>query len=346
MLKINILLYYAIRNKINKINTILRHDWTSDQVESLIDQPLLDLVYQAQTIHRSNFPKNEIQKSKLLSIKTGSCPEDCSYCSQSAHHNVDLKKEPLISLDEVIKAAEAAVEEGATRFCMGAAWRGPTDNNIDQVCDMVKAVNNLGLESCVTLGMLKDGHAEKLADSGLNYYNHNIDTSEEFYKSIVTTRKFSDRLDTLDKVRNAGVKVCSGGIIGMGEVRYDRSEMLRTLANLDEHPESVPINMLIRIPGTPLGNVEPLDHIELVRTISLARIMMPMSTVRLSAGRTEMSNSTQALCFLAGASSIFLGDVLLTADNPGTDKDNTMLENFGLKGEAKISFKDEIKEVS
>ena len=333
-------------NKINKINTILRHDWTSDEVESLIDQPLLDLVYQAQTIHRSNFTKNEIQKSKLLSIKTGSCPEDCSYCSQSAHHNVDLKKEPLISLDEVIKAAESAVDEGATRFCMGAAWRGPTDNNIDQVCDMVKAVNNLGLESCVTLGMLKDGHAEKLADSGLNYYNHNIDTSEEFYKSIVTTRKFSDRLDTLDKVRNAGVKVCSGGIIGMGEVRYDRSEMLRTLANLDEHPESVPINMLIRIPGTPLGNVEPLDHIELVRTISLARIMMPMSTVRLSAGRTEMSNSTQALCFLAGASSIFLGDVLLTADNPGTDKDNTMLENFGLKGEAKISFKDEIKEVS
>ena len=333
-------------NKINKINTILRHNWTNDEVKCLIDQPLLDLVYQAQTIHRSNFPKNEIQKSKLLSIKTGSCPEDCSYCSQSAHHNVDLKKEPLISLDEVIKAAEVAVEEGATRFCMGAAWRGPTDNNIDQVCDMVKAVNNLGLESCVTLGMLKDGHAEKLADSGLNYYNHNIDTSEEFYKSIVTTRKFSDRLDTLDQVRNAGVKVCSGGIIGMGEVRYDRSEMLRTLANLDEHPESVPINMLIRIPGTPLGNVEPLDHIELVRTISLARIMMPMSTVRLSAGRTEMSNSTQALCFLAGASSIFLGDVLLTADNPGTDKDNTMLENFGMKGEATVSFRDEIKTVS
>jgi len=333
-------------NKINKINTILRHNWTSDEVKCLIDKPLLDLVYQAQTIHRSNFPKNEIQKSKLLSIKTGSCPEDCSYCSQSAHHNVDLKKEPLISLDEVIKAAESAVDEGATRFCMGAAWRGPTDKNIDQVCDMVKAVNNLGLESCVTLGMLKDGHAEKLADSGLNYYNHNIDTSEEFYNSIITTRKFSDRLDTLDRVRNAGVKVCSGGIIGMGEERYDRSEMLRTLANLEEHPESVPINMLIRIPGTPLGNVEPLDHIELVRTIALARIMMPMSTVRLSAGRAEMSNSTQALCFLAGASSIFLGDVLLTADNPEIDKDNTMLENFGLKGEAKVSFKDEIKEVS
>jgi len=333
-------------NKINIINTILRHDWTSDEVQCLIDQPLLDLVYQAQTVHRSNFPKNEIQKSKLLSIKTGSCPEDCSYCSQSAHHNVDLKKEPLISLDEVIKAAESAVDEGATRFCMGAAWRGPTDKNIDQVCDMVKAVNNLGLESCVTLGMLKDGHAEKLADSGLNYYNHNIDTSEEFYNSIITTRKFSDRLDTLDRVRNAGVKVCSGGIIGMGEERYDRSEMLRTLANLEEHPESVPINMLIRIPGTPLGNVEPLDHIELVRTIALARIMMPMSTVRLSAGRAEMSNSTQALCFLAGASSIFLGDVLLTADNPEIDKDNTMLENFGLKGEAKVSFKDEIKEVS
>ena len=333
-------------NKLYKINNTLRHDWASDEAKSLIDQPLLDLVYQAQTIHRSNFPKNEIQKSKLLSIKTGSCPEDCSYCSQSAHHNVDLKKEPLISLNEVIKAAEAAVEEGATRFCMGAAWRGPTDNNIDQVCDMVEAVNNLGLESCVTLGMLKDGQAKKLADSGLNYYNHNIDTSKEFYNSIIRTRKFSDRLDTLEKVRNAGVKVCSGGIIGMGESRTDRAEMLRTLSNLEEHPESIPINMLIRIPGTPLGNVEPLDHIELVRTIALARIMMPMSTVRLSAGRAEMSNSTQALCFLAGASSIFLGDVLLTADNPGTDNDNNMLDNFGLKGETKISFKDEIKIVS
>jgi len=333
-------------NKVYKINNTLRHDWASDEAKSLIDQPLLDLVYQAQTIHRSNFPKNEIQKSKLLSIKTGSCPEDCSYCAQSAHHNVDLKKEPLISLNEVIKAAEVAVEEGATRFCMGAAWRGPTDNNIDQVCDMVEAVNNLGLESCVTLGMLKDGQAKKLADSGLNYYNHNIDTSKEFYNSIIRTRKFSDRLDTLEKVRNAGVKVCSGGIIGMGESRTDRAEMLRTLSNLEEHPESIPINMLIRIPGTPLGNVEPLDHIELVRTIALARIMMPMSTVRLSAGRAEMSNSTQALCFLAGASSIFLGDVLLTADNPGTDKDNNMLDNFGLKGETKISFKDEIKIVS
>lgn len=333
-------------NKVYKINNTLRHDWASDEAKSLIDQPLLDLVYQAQTIHRSNFPKNEIQKSKLLSIKTGSCPEDCSYCAQSAHHNVDLKKEPLISLNEVIKAAEVAVEEGATRFCMGAAWRGPTNKNIDQVCDMVEAVNNLGLESCVTLGMLKDGQAKKLADSGLNYYNHNIDTSKEFYNSIIRTRKFSDRLDTLEKVRNAGVKVCSGGIIGMGESRTDRAEMLRTLSNLEEHPESVPINMLIRIPGTPLGNVEPLDHIELVRTIALARIMMPMSTVRLSAGRAEMSNSTQALCFLAGASSIFLGDVLLTADNPGTDKDNNMLDNFGLKGETKISFKDEIKIVS
>ena len=333
-------------NKIHKINTILRHNWVSDEVKALIDQPLLDLVYQAQTIHKSNFPKNEIQKSKLLSIKTGSCPEDCSYCSQSAHHNVDLKKEPLISLDEVVKAAEAAVEEGATRFCMGAAWRGPTDKNIDQVCDMVKAVNNLGLESCVTLGLLKDGHADKLADSGLSYYNHNIDTSEKFYNSIITTRKFTDRLDTLDKVRKSGVKVCSGGIVGMGETRYDRAEMVRTLANLDEHPESVPINMLIRIPGTPLGNVEALDHIELVRTIALARIMMPLSTVRLSAGRSEMSNSTQALCFLAGASSIFLGDVLLTADNPGIDKDNNMLENLGLKGETKISLKEEIQEVS
>lgn len=333
-------------NKIYNNNSILRHNWTIEEVKAIIDMPLLDLVYQAQTIHRSNFPKNEIQKSKLLSIKTGSCPEDCSYCSQSAHHNVDLKKEPLISLEEVVKAAEDAVKEGATRFCMGAAWRGPTDKNIDQVCKMVEVVNDIGLESCVTLGMLKDGHAEKLANAGLNYYNHNIDTSEEFYNSIITTRNFSDRIDTLGKVRNAGVKVCSGGIIGMGETRYDRSEMLRTLSNLDQHPESVPINMLIRIPGTPLGDVESLSHIELVRTIALARIMMPLSTVRLSAGRAEMSDSTQALCFLAGASSIFLGDVLLTADNPGTDKDSRMLDDFGLTGETKITFKEVIKEVS
>ncbi|MFP6779271.1 MAG: biotin synthase BioB [Alphaproteobacteria bacterium] len=333
-------------NKIYNNNSILRYNWTSEESKSIIDQPLLDLLYRSQTIHRSNFPKNEIQKSKLLSIKTGSCPEDCSYCSQSAHHNVDLKKEPLISLGEVVKAAEDAVKEGATRFCMGAAWRGPTDKNIDQVCDMVEAVNDLGLESCVTLGMLKDGHAEKLAKSGLNYYNHNIDTSEEFYKSIITTRNFSDRIDTLEKVRNAGVKVCSGGIIGMGETRYDRSEMVRTLSNLEEHPESVPINMLIRIPGTPLGDVEPLNHVELVRTIALARIMMPLSTVRLSAGRAEMSDSTQALCFLAGASSIFLGDVLLTADNPGTDKDTKMLDDFGLTGETKITFKEVINKVS
>ncbi len=333
-------------NKIYNNNSILRHNWTVKEAKAIIDMPLLDLVYQAQTIHRSNFPKNEIQKSKLLSIKTGSCPEDCSYCSQSAHHNVDLKKEPLISLEEVVKAAEDAVKEGATRFCMGAAWRGPTDKNIDQVCKMVEVVNDLGLESCVTLGMLKDGHAEKLANAGLNYYNHNIDTSEEFYNSIITTRNFSDRIDTLGKVRNAGVKVCSGGIIGMGETRYDRSEMLRTLSNLDQHPESVPINMLIRIPGTPLGDVESLSHIELVRTIALARIMMPLSTVRLSAGRAEMSDSTQALCFLAGASSIFLGDVLLTADNPGTDKDSRMLDDFGLTGETKITFKEVIKEVS
>lgn len=333
-------------NKIYNNNSILRHNWTIEEAKAIIDMPLLDLLYQAQTIHRSNFPKNEIQKSKLLSIKTGSCPEDCSYCSQSAHHNVDLKKEPLISLEEVVKAAEDAVKEGATRFCMGAAWRGPTDKNIDQVCKMVEVVNDLGLESCVTLGMLKDGHAEKLANAGLNYYNHNIDTSEEFYNSIITTRNFSDRIDTLGKVRNAGVKVCSGGIIGMGETRYDRSEMLRTLSNLDQHPESVPINMLIRIPGTPLGDVEPLSHIELVRTIALARIMMPLSTVRLSAGRAEMSDSTQALCFLAGASSIFLGDVLLTADNPGTDKDSRMLDDFGLTGETKITFKEVIKEVS
>jgi len=333
-------------NKLNIKKIILKHDWKKEEANSLINQPLMDLVYQAQKIHRSNFPKNEIQKSKLLSIKTGSCPEDCSYCAQSAHHNVDLIKEPLISLEEVIDSAKDAIKEGATRFCMGAAWRGPTDKNIDLVCDMVKAVNDLGLESCVTLGMLKEEHAKKLADSGLDYYNHNIDTSEEFYKSIITTRKFSDRIDTLDKVRRSGIKICSGGIVGMGESRLDRVEMLRTLANLDVHPESVPINMLIRIPGTPLGDVEPLDVIELVRIIALARIMMPKSTVRLSAGRAEMSESTQALCFLSGASSIFLGDILLTADNPGKSKDDSMLEKFGIKGQAKVSYSNEIKEVS
>tara|TARA_B100000686_G_scaffold66910_2_gene72347 strand:- start:290 stop:1297 length:1008 start_codon:yes stop_codon:yes gene_type:complete len=328
---------------INK--STLRYDWTKEESNSLINQPLMDLIFQAQIIHRNNFPKNEIQKSKLLSIKTGSCPEDCSYCSQSAHHNANLKKEPLISLKEVEKAAKDAVKEGATRFCMGAAWRGPTDKNIDLVCEMVKTVNQLGLESCVTLGMLKSEHAKKLADSGLNYYNHNIDTSEEFYKSIITTRNFSDRIDTINKVRESGIKVCSGGIVGMGESRIDRVEMLRTLSNLQEHPESVPINMLIRIPGTPLADVEALDPIELVRIIALARIMMPKSMVRLSAGRAEMSDSTQALCFLAGASSIFLGDILLTADNPGNSKDDIMLEKFGLKGELQINYDKEIKEV-
>ncbi len=328
---------------INK--SILRYDWTREESNSLINQPLMDLIYQAQTIHRNNFPKNEIQKSKLLSIKTGSCPEDCSYCSQSAHHNANLKKEPLISLKEVEQAAKDAVKEGATRFCMGAAWRGPTDKNIDLVCEMVKTVNKLGLESCVTLGMLKSEHAKKLADSGLNYYNHNIDTSEEFYKSIITTRNFADRIDTINKVRESGIKVCSGGIVGMGESRIDRVEMIRTLANLEEHPESVPINMLIRIPGTPLADVEALDPIELIRIIALARIMMPKSMVRLSAGRAEMSDSTQALCFLAGASSIFLGDILLTADNPGNSKDDLMLEKFGLRGELEINYDKEIKEI-
>ena len=328
---------------INK--SILRYDWSREESNSIINQPLMDLIFQAQTIHRNNFPKNEIQKSKLLSIKTGSCPEDCSYCSQSAHHNADLKKEPLISLKEVEQAAKDAVKEGATRFCMGAAWRGPTDKNIDLVCEMVKTVNKLGLESCVTLGMLKSEHAKKLADSGLNYYNHNIDTSEEFYKSIITTRNFADRIDTINKVRESGIKVCSGGIVGMGESRIDRVEMIRTLANLEEHPESVPINMLIRIPGTPLADVEALDPIELIRIIALARIMMPKSMVRLSAGRAEMSDSTQALCFLAGASSIFLGDILLTADNPGNSKDNIMLEKFGLRGELQINYDKEIKEI-
>ena len=329
-------------NKIYKINNTLRHDWASDEAKSLIDQPLLDLVYQAQTIHRSNFPKNEIQKSKLLSIKTGSCPEDCSYCSQSAHHNVDLKKEPLISLNEVIKAAETAVEEGATRFCMGAAWRGPTDKNIDQVCDMVEAVNDLGLESCVTLGMLKEGHAEKLADSGLNYYNHNIDTSKEHYSNVVSTRHFQDRLDTLEAVKNADINVCSGGILGMGETEVDRASMLQSLANLEKHPDSVPINLLVPIPGTPFENVKPPSESEFVRTIAVARILMPNSVVRLSAGRLEMGEGMQALCFFAGANSIFYGEQLLTTDNPTAANDLLLFKRLGInrKDNQRLLFQD------
>ncbi len=314
-----------------KNNTEIRHDWSSREVLEYFSLPLSDLIYEAQTIHRNNFDPNSVQLSTLLSIKTGSCPEDCSYCPQSAHYNVGLKKERLLPIEKVLEAARNAKKSGSSRFCMGAAWKSPTDKDLDKVCEMIEEVNKLGLETCATLGMLKDRQADKLLESGLDYYNHNIDTSEGYYDKIITTRKFKDRIDTLDKVRKAGIKVCSGGIVGLGESETDRAEMLRTLSNLAKHPESVPINLLIKIPGTPLENCPDLNPLDLIKTIAVARIIMPESFVRLSAGRTEMSQSTQALAFLAGANSIFQGDQLLVTPNPKRNEDIEMFDSLGIK---------------
>ena len=309
----------------------IRHDWTQAELRDLISAPLNDLVYAAQTVHRHHFDANEVQVSTLLSVKTGGCPEDCAYCSQSAHHEADVGAEKLMSLDAVRAAALRAKDSGATRFCMGAAWRGPKDRDLDAVCDMIAEVKSLGLESCVTLGMLEEGQAERLKDAGLDYYNHNIDTSESFYEEIISTRTFEDRLDTLARVRNAGINVCCGGIVGMGETRDDRADMLQALACLPDHPESVPLNMLVAVPGTPLADIDPLDPLELVRAIAAARITMPKSMVRLSAGRLEMDASTQALCFLAGANSIFYGDTLLTTGNPAQHTDRALFEKLGVR---------------
>ena len=319
-----------------KIKTI-RHNWKKIQVKKLFKLSLNDLLYKSHSIHRAYFKKNEIQLSTLLSIKTGSCPEDCAYCPQSAHHNADLKKEKLIELKKVEEAAIIAKNNGSTRFCMGAAWRNPTNKNLLIVCEMIRKVSSLGLETCATLGMLDKNQARKLADSGLDYYNHNIDTSENYYKKIISTRVYKDRLETLENVRSAGLKVCCGGILGMGETEDDRIDMLITLANLPKHPESVPLNQLIKIPGTPLEDKDDLNPFELIKTISVARIMMPKSYIRLSAGRTKMNESTQALAFFAGANSIFQGDILLTAPNPGKDTDTQLLDKLGLKSE-KISI--------
>ena len=309
----------------------IRHDWTMDETRALIAAPLNDLVHAAQTVHRRNFDANEVQVSTLLSIKTGGCPEDCAYCSQSAHNEADIGADKLMSLDAVRAAALRARDSGATRFCMGAAWRGPKDRDLDAVCDMIAEVKALGLESCVTLGLLDDGQADRLKDAGLDYYNHNIDTSEAFYGEIISTRTFADRLDTLARVRDAGINVCCGGILGMGETRDDRADMLQALATLPEHPESVPLNMLVAVSGTPLADVDPLDPLELVRAIAAARLMMPKSMVRLSAGRLEMDASTQALCFLAGANSIFYGDTLLTTGNPSQHTDRALFEKLGIR---------------
>ena len=305
--------------------------WTLEQAKSIFNLPLNDIIFEAQTIHRKHFSASKVQISTLLSIKTGSCPENCSYCPQSAHYQTGVKKEPLMSLDDVLKAAKKAKESGASRFCMGAAWRGPRDEDLEQVCAMVSEVKKLGLETCVTLGLLTDGQALKLKEAGLDFYNHNIDTSEDFYDKIITTRTFQDRIDTLGYVRKAGLKVCSGGIIGMGEDNEDRIQMLVTLANLDKPPESVPINKLIRIPGTPLEGQEEVDPFDFVKTIALARILMPKSYIRLSAGREQMSDEMQALCFLAGANSIFYGEKLLTADNPIPENDRLLFKRLGLE---------------
>lgn len=309
----------------------VRHDWRQEEVEALCALPFTDLVYRAQTIHRQHFDPNEIQLSSLLSIKTGACSEDCAYCPQSVRHDTGLQREDLLAVDEVLAAAREARAQGATRFCMGAAWRSPKNRDIERVSAMIEGVKALGMETCATLGMLTDDQTRRLKSAGLDYYNHNLDTSEKFYAEIVTTRTYQDRLDTLERVRAAGINVCCGGIVGMGESDRDRAGLLMQLANLPKHPESVPINMLVQVEGTPLAGTGKLDPFVFVRTIAAARIMMPRSRVRLSAGRADMSDEMQALCFLAGANSIFYGERLLTTGNPFADRDRGLFERLGLR---------------
>lgn len=312
----------------------MRHDWQFEEVAHLFDLPFNDLLFKAQTIHRQHFNPNEVQLSTLLSIKTGACPEDCGYCSQSGHHNTGLQKQKLLDVEEVLKSAQAAKASGATRFCMGAAWRSPPEKDMPKVAEMIKSVKALGLETCATLGMLNENQTSCLKEAGLDYYNHNLDTSPEYYGKITTTRTYQDRLETLDHVRKAGIKVCCGGIMGMGESRQDRISFLLQLATMPSHPQSVPINQLMKMDGTPLKNTENIEPFEFIRTIAVARILMPNSYVRLSAGRDSMSEEMQTLCFLAGANSIFYGDFLLTAENPTTCKDKALLEKLGMKAEA------------
>jgi biotin synthase len=308
-----------------------RHDWTRGEIGALFALPFTELVFRAAQVHRENFDPAEVQISTLLSIKTGGCPEDCAYCPQSVKYDTGVKAEKLMSLDAVLTEARAAKAAGAQRFCMGAAWRSPKDRDLDQVCAMVEGVKALGMETCVTLGMLTGAQARRLKESGLDYYNHNLDTSPEYYGDIITTRTYRDRLDTLSAVRAADIHVCCGGIVGMGEGLDDRIGMIATLASLPVHPESVPINMLVRVEGTPLSDQQALDPLDFVRTVAVARISMPASVVRLSAGREDMSEETQALCFLAGANSIFYGPKLLTTPNPGRDRDMALLDKLGLR---------------
>jgi biotin synthase len=304
--------------------------WGVAQVAALFELPFNDLLYRAQSVHRRHFDPNAVQVSTLLSIKTGGCPENCGYCSQSAHHRTGVAREALMPRERVLQAARKAQQAGATRFCMGAAWRGPNPSELAEVLELVRGVRELGMETCVTLGMLRPGQAEQLKEAGLDYYNHNLDTAPDYYGSIVTTHGYRDRLDTLQRVRDAGIKVCCGGIVGMGETRLQRAGLIAELAALDPPPESVPINMLVPIAGTPLADAERLDPLEFVRTIAVARIALPTSVVRLSAGRASMPDPVQALCFLAGANSIFYGDRLLTTGNPSTDSDQALFERLGL----------------
>ncbi len=310
----------------------IRHDWTLADIEAIYTAPLPDLIFRAQVAHRAFHKTDEVQGCMLLSIKTGGCPEDCAYCPQSAHYKTDVSRSELVSLDELTSAATRAKEQGAVRFCMGAAWRDvPNNKSFDRVLDMVRVVRGLGMEACCTLGMLTQDQADRLADAGLTAYNHNLDTSPEYYGKIITTRTYDERLDTLARVRQAGITVCCGGIIGLGEDRRVRYGLLRQLAALDPHPESVPVNMLVKVDGTPLGDVAPEDPLELVRTIATARILMPRSFVRLSAGRLQLTDEAQALCFIAGANSVFLGDRLLTTPNPGESQDEQLFDKLGMR---------------
>jgi len=308
--------------------------WDLDAVLRLFELPFSDLMHRAQSVHREHFDPNVVQLSTLLSIKTGGCPEDCAYCPQSVRYQTGVQSQDLLPLGEVVESARRAKDAGATRFCMGAAWRGPKDKELEPVLEMVRAVKALGLETCATLGMLREGQALKLKNAGLDYYNHNLDTAPEFYGDIITTRVYAERLDTLEQVRNAGIHVCCGGIVGMGETRRQRAGLIAQLASLDPHPESVPINNLVQVEGTPLYGIEQLDPLEFVRTIAVARITMPTSYVRLSAGRQQMSEAVQALCFLAGANSIFYGDKLLTTGNPDVERDRALMDKLGISAQS------------
>ncbi|QXC56622.1 biotin synthase BioB [Vibrio mimicus] len=322
----------------------VRHNWTVAEVKALLDKPFMDLLFEAQQVHRFHHPHNHVQVSTLLSIKTGACPEDCKYCPQSAHYRTDVDKERLMEVERVLDAAQKAKTSGSTRFCMGAAWKNPKERDMPLLKEMIRGVKDMGLETCMTLGMLTPDQAQQLAQAGLDYYNHNLDTSPEYYGNIITTRTYQDRLDTLSHVRDAGMKICSGGIIGMGESTNDRAGLLVELANLSTHPESVPINMLVKVKGTPLEQVDDVEPFDFVRLIAVARIMMPKSAVRLSAGREKMNEQMQALCFMAGANSIFYGCKLLTTPNPAEDSDMLLFKKLGINREQVAQKPDEITE--